>query len=642
MKILFITALACEAKPVIAKYGLKRVPLSSRFELYENGTGEVILAVSGVGKENALAVTGFLMGRYAGEDMVQVINVGICGSVQEQKGQIYQCIQIKSATGERDLYPEYHGDLPLPCKSLLTTNEVVQDTEALPSEDLLVDMEGYGVAFGALAFCVSHQVLIVKVVSDGLANAKRVTPTEAESLVAQCIEVLAPWIEALQREQVRQEQKVQETMLLPEVTEALGVHFCTSTAMQLELKQTLRYACLVNRSAAEALAEEILQQEPVIGRGQGKTLFAQTRKRFCQLPWDAEWMRQQKACCLQEGTHRFLVVYVEEDIYDHPRTKQWLSRLPKAHVVRIRHYKDLFNRWGKQDTSWQKRNQCLVIAKKTGELVYTGAAMCHDFGSENFCYTSCVMNCIFDCEYCYLQGMYPCGHLVAFVNLEDIFEEAEVRAQGKEMYLSVSFDTDLLALEGLLGLCREWADFAATHPQILVELRTKGAGEVFLKPYLEEENEPCSNLVLSWSLSPRVLAEQCERGAATLSRRLAAVKQAMQQGFRVRLCFDPMIYFPSWQEAYQELLAEVKQELFEAGVPRALDVSVGVFRISQDYLKRMRRNREDAPLVAYPYASVAGHAQYEADLAAEMVQWMQQKLQEELELLPEKIFVWQE
>ena len=40
-----------------------------------------------------------------------------------------------------------------------------------------------------------------------------------------------------------------------------------------------------------------------------------------------------------------------------------------------------------------------------------------------FDYTSCMMNCVFDCEYCYLKGMYPSGNVVLFVNLDDIFDE---------------------------------------------------------------------------------------------------------------------------------------------------------------------------------------------------------------------------
>ena len=42
------------------------------------------------------------------------------------------------------------------------------------------------------------------------------------------------------------------------------------------------------------------------------------------------------------------------------------------------------------------------------------------------------MNCVFDCEYCYLKGMYPSANLVVFVNLEDIFAEVEktCRAPG--------------------------------------------------------------------------------------------------------------------------------------------------------------------------------------------------------------------
>lgn len=55
-----------------------------------------------------------------------------------------------------------------------------------------------------------------------------------------------------------------------------------------------------------------------------------------------------------------------------------------------------------------------------------------------------MMNCIFDCEYCYLKGMYPSGNLVVFVNLEDIFAELEALLAQKSIYLCVSYDADLV------------------------------------------------------------------------------------------------------------------------------------------------------------------------------------------------------
>ena len=54
------------------------------------------------------------------------------------------------------------------------------------------------------------------------------------------------------------------------------------------------------------------------------------------------------------------------------------------------------------------------------------------------------MNCIFDCEYCYLKGMYPSANIVVFVNLEDIFAEVAQKLENHSLYLCVSHDTDLL------------------------------------------------------------------------------------------------------------------------------------------------------------------------------------------------------
>lgn len=48
-----------------------------------------------------------------------------------------------------------------------------------------------------------------------------------------------------------------------------------------------------------------------------------------------------------------------------------------------------------------------------------------------------MMNCIFDCEYCYLKGMYPSGNLVVFVNLEDILRSLKHFWRKKHISLRV-------------------------------------------------------------------------------------------------------------------------------------------------------------------------------------------------------------
>ena len=100
----------------------------------------------------------------------------------------------------------------------------------------------------------------------------------------------------------------------------------------------------------------------------------------------------------------FSHIYIEADIKDHPRTKKILAQFPAATVVEISHYKDVFCR-SKQNGALQHRSQNLILAARQGKLLYEGAPVCQSFGNQYFYYTSCAMNCIYDCEYCYLKGM---------------------------------------------------------------------------------------------------------------------------------------------------------------------------------------------------------------------------------------------
>ena len=120
-----------------------------------------------------------------------------------------------------------------------------------------------------------------------------------------------------------------------------------------------------------------------------------------------------------------------------------------AKTVYIEIITDIFNR-RHQNFCAQKQAPALILAKKRGSLFIRAPRFARTLKSL-FYYTSCIMNCIYDCEYCYLQGMYPSGNGGFFVNLEDIFAEVDKLLLKHPVYLCVSYDTDLLALEGIAG-----------------------------------------------------------------------------------------------------------------------------------------------------------------------------------------------
>lgn len=320
------------------------------------------------------------------------------------------------------------------------------------------------------------------------------------------------------------------------------------------------------------------------------------------------------SCRTNGYNHAFSHIYVEQEVRKHPRTKQILSRFPDAQVIEIAHYKDVFNR-RRQQYEAQHRSQSLILAAKTDHFFYEGAKPCQNFGYDNFYYCSTMMNCIYDCSYCYLKGMYPSGNLVVFVNLEDYFAELDVLLQKQSMYVCVSYDADLLALESWVGYASAWAEYAGKHPNLKIEIRTKSARQA-----MWDELPLLSNVVYAFTVSPQKMIAASEKNTPSARARIECAAEGIRRGFLVRLCFDPMLYLPGWEVLYTELFTQI-DEAFESRNCnwKMLDaVSVGGFRISKEYMKKIRRVEKESPVVQFPYVNVGGVYQYPLELLARM------------------------
>lgn len=203
------------------------------------------------------------------------------------------------------------------------------------------------------------------------------------------------------------------------------------------------------------------------------------------------------------------------------------------------------------------------------------------------------MNCIYGCEYCYLQGMYPSANLVVFVNIEDTFSELEKRLHDGKLYVCNSYDTDLLAIEGLTGFASDWIDFATEHENLTVELRTKSANFASIAA-----KTAIPNFYLAWSVSPEAYTRKYEHKTPGLSARLASMSKAIENGWKVRLCIDPAICGEDWKDRYSEMVSEIKRKI---DIRKFTGVSIGVFRVPKDSLKIMRNINHESSLLAYPY-----------------------------------------
>ena len=324
----------------------------------------------------------------------------------------------------------------------------------------------------------------------------------------------------------------------------------------------------------------------------------------------------------------FSHIYIEKRAINNINTKRILSNFKDATKIEIEHYKDVFCR-GHQSFALQKNSPKLILAVKRDNFIYKGAGVCEDFGNSHFYYTSTMMNCIYDCEYCYLQGMYPSSNIVIFVNIEDIFYEVEQLLKKHAVYLCISYDTDILAMERITYFATKWLEFASRHPNLKIELRTKSANFVAI-----QDIPAINNVILAWTLSPLNIIKKFEKNTPSLNSRLESANNAIKKGWNVRLCFDPLLYVEDWQKNYEKCIDDTFNKISSDDI---LDISIGVFRVSKDYLKKMRKGREYSLILNYPFECKNGVCTYTENHSSNLVNFVYKKL---LYYVPvEKIYV---
>ncbi|RMH20516.1 MAG: DNA photolyase [Acidobacteria bacterium] len=304
-------------------------------------------------------------------------------------------------------------------------------------------------------------------------------------------------------------------------------------------------------------------------------------------------------------------VYVEEEVREHPRVRAICRRLPKAVRIACRRYGEIFNRRG-QSFRLQKRQPALILAAKRRPRVLETPAG-YGVGGERNYYFSHLLNCPYDCRYCFLQGMYRSAHYVLFVNYEDFFDEvAEIAgaAAGESWFFS-GYDCDSLALEPLTGFAAAALDRFRRLPAARLELRTKS---VQLAPL--RARPPLANVVVAFSLTPEGIWRDLEHGVPGVERRLAAMAELARRGWRLGLRFDPLIYRRDFAARYDELFARVFAALPLASIH---SVSLGPFRLPRPFFKNLLRHYPDEPLLAGPLAEHDGMISYRHELEREMV-----------------------
>ena len=683
-----------EVEHLIKKLSLGKRKTSFPFLQYEGE--EILLTITGQGQINASVSVAATLQEEKAKKGDLLLSLGSAAAIlgrnraaEDLLGRWFWIQKLEQQSTGRCFYPDLLYKLDFPEAGLLTGDKILErtsmgDGEISGEKRLLYDMESAAVFQAANFYLAPEDFFFLRCVTDFgvnpgeetdfLSSSSLLWKEKMQSLLQKEEEKVLRLIRFLQEKSIERRKEEEEETVFQQQLQSLSESLHCSFVMEKQLERLLRYAFLQGISPEEIReyleknfggknAEKDIKNavEEDTGRGigndfekSGGLVLIDKRAGKKALSSLKQWILSERTLqeksddsgnLLPEGRHansypyqeHFQHIYVEEALLQSPNVERILQKFPKAKVIPIKHYKDVFNR-KKQGRLPQSRSRKLILAKKEGQRLYDGAVVCQDFSESHFCYTSLLMNCPFHCAYCYLQGMYPSSNLVMFLNLEDYFSDCRKWiAEKGSLYLCISYDTDLLAMEGIYPYVEEFARFLNQENALRIEVRTKAGGEGLWRKMqrLPLSSDARKRMIFAFTLSPEEIIEEAEEGTARLSSRIFAIQKALEEGYLVRLCFDPMIYHPRWKELYSDLLEEVFEKI---PMEQIHDCSLGSFRISESYLKAMGKALPNSPHTQFPYENSGGYYHYPKALMEEMEGFLYSRL---LARLPkEKIFRW--
>lgn len=291
----------------------------------------------------------------------------------------------------------------------------------------------------------------------------------------------------------------------------------------------------------------------------------------------------------------FSKLYIEKDILLNPHGNLVLKKLKKLFTENDTHlidnYQDIFQKFYKPYL--QKRtNLNIFIAQKKGQLVKK-APKAYAGSEDNRYYFIHAYNCLYECNYCYLQGFFKSPDLVIFINHQEIINEIEgliIKERNefpnRPIWFHAGEYSDSLALSHLSQELPLYFNFFKKYPQAFLELRTKSnnVNELLKLP-------PENNIITSFSLSPQSHIKANDLNTPSLKLRLKAIKKLKEKRHPLALHLDPIMYTDNFKIEYQELLQTIIEEI---PLSEFRYISLGVIRFTKEVYQKVKEHYPEA------------------------------------------------
>ncbi|HEX19439.1 MAG TPA: hypothetical protein ENG78_01225 [Acidiferrobacteraceae bacterium] len=188
-----VTALPCEARPILDYYELAPLQQGGHFRIY--GNEHCTLIVSGIGKLAAAAACEYL-GALQASQRGAWLNIGIAGHRDYHIGDAFLAHRITDHTQQQDWHPSIIFDPPCPTEHMIS----VDTAETSYTRPALYEMEAAGFYASAIRFSPAELVHCYKVISDNASSpTDRISPRQVEALIQDKIPQITSIIATLQQ-----------------------------------------------------------------------------------------------------------------------------------------------------------------------------------------------------------------------------------------------------------------------------------------------------------------------------------------------------------------------------------------------------------------------------------------------------------
>lgn len=246
-------------------------------------------------------------------------------------------------------------------------------------------------------------------------------------------------------------------------------------------------------------------------------------------------------------------IYYEKEILEYNLGKELMKKYENIPKHEIENHNNIEEMRSKSNKEFMNMKRNLIIGvRKTHKFVPN-----HKTSDFLVPYTS--SGCTAACMYCYLVCNYnKCAYLRLFVNREKMLEKIIKTAEkaDKELTFEIGSNSDLI-LENTITNNLVWTieNFKDSKKRELT-LPTKFS---MVEPILGLDHQ--GKITIRMSVNPKEIINRVELGTSSLEKRIQAINQLNEAGYKTGILIAPVIMIEDWKQKYHELIKELEAKL---------------------------------------------------------------------------------